>query len=754
MTDASPTAEAPRRSQSGYGAGAAGVELPLSGRGDEGGGRGGGAAGLAARIGLVLAVVVVFVLAEWNIPVFRRAMGALAPRLTIALYALAGVALVWSVVRFRRPAALDGGAAAKAWPVSRRFRGWAGPAAMAGSILAYLVPVFGAWAQGLSLPITFGGIIPFSDGTLWFGGAERFLFNGAVDDYGAKRPLNGALLAVRLAVSHLDLRLATVLQAVLLGVACFLAARVVARHLGVPAALAFFAAIHGFVGPFVAATMTESLGVTFGAFALAALWTALDRHNALLFAAGIFLLTIALDVRPGAIAVVLLLPLWFARAIRKDQVVAWAALGLSMVAVVAGLATNYASSITTGGNPANQNSNSMYMIYGLAQGYPGWDLAHQGWAKVLEEHPELLPMDDSQRTGAIRKIALDAVGDHPGRFTRALAHSEANYLGIAGRDAMGRWSLPVRVVLGAVAIAGGAVALRRRRREGWRRLVVDVALFAGAIGCFPVLTFWAGVAGLPWWFGFVPALVAYAAFIVVGTGRMGSGLHRGMLLVLTAGVLVSVPVIGVDGSRVLSATAPLMVLPLTLAVSVLTAAARRAPPVEPIDAEPIDAERHGWMTAVVGAAVLVVAVVGAPVAALAVSKPRVEPRSCPGGPPAQALIGGASVRIVDNREAPGFALDALDPGAATRGLDIVAGLSQVTPYVTPGSTIVAGLTPEGSDRVAFVTGSVATPGSSVLYLCGTELNDPLSLVLTSAFWPKPVTFAYMAGAPLEPAPNP
>ena len=198
-------------------------------------------------------------------------------------------------------------------------------------------------------------------------------------------------------------------------------------------------------------------------------------------------------------------------------------------------------------------------------------------------------------------------------------------------------------------------------------------------------------------------------------------------------------------------TAPLLALPLALAVGVLTSG--RTSPVETLASpagtmtEPVTAEAHGWRTIAVGAAVVVVAVAGAPVAAYAVGKPRVVPRTCPDGTPAQALLGGTSVRIVADRRAPGYGLDALDPASATRGLSVLPGLLEVVPYVLPSTTIVAGLTPDGDDRVAFVSGGTDI-GGSVLYLCGSQLNDPLSSVLTNAFWPKPVTFAFLTGTAL------
>jgi hypothetical protein len=706
-----------------------------------------GAARAALSIGLVVAAVGLFVLAEWHVAVFRRGMGRLAPRMATLLYVATAVALLWSVVRRFRAHTADGADAGGRRSPPRFPRVLALPAAMSGSIMAFLIPLFGAWEGTFRPTMNLAGIVPYSDGTLWFGGAERLLFNGSVDDYVGKRPLNPALFAMRLALTNVDLRLAMVLEAVFLGVACCLVAMVVARHLGAPAGLALFAGIFGFVGPFAASTFTESLGVAFGALAVCLLWPALHDRDPRLFAGGLFLLTVALSARPGAIAVVLLLPLWFAWAARReeDRLVAWPALGLGVAAVIAGVAMNLAASLSTGGNPANLNSNSMYMVYGLATGYPGWDLTRQGWGRAFDDHPEIIPLDDSERAVVVRRLALRAVADDPFRFANSLFQSEVNYLRLVVRHAVVTPNLPVRIGVVAAGLGLAALALSRRRRERVP-LLLDLGLFLAAMLCLPVFLLWGAVTGLPWWTGCALALVFYGAFVLVGSARLLSSTHAGFLLVAMVGVVLSVPLIGLDGSRVLAATAPLMTLPLAIAVSVLARGTDQVP------AQPVGTAAGGnrWSPAILGAAVVAVAVLGAPLAAAAVEKPRVAGRSCPDGRRAHALLGASSVRIVDDATNADGGLDTIDIEDALTDVAIMPGLAVVRDLIRPGTTIVAGVNERGDDRIVFLTGNVRASGSSVLHFCGDELGDNISAVFTLGFWPKPVTFAFMTGTPLVP----
>ena len=714
---------------------------------DEGGPAGAGS--VALTIVLVTVSVGTMILAEWHVAIVRRGMGWLSLRLPLLLFLATGLAFLGSAVRRFRAPPDDGGPGTGQRPVLARLRFLALPSAMAASVLAYLVPVFGGWVDSTRSPVNLAGIVPYGDGTLWLGGAQRLLFEGFVDDYSAKRPLNPALLAVRLAVTHIDLRMAMVLQGILLGLACGLLARVVARHLGLPAALVVFAGTFSFLGVYAAATLTEPLGVTFGALAAAALWAALQERSPRLFAAGLFLLTIAVSVRPGAIAVLLLLPLWFARSVRgSGRPLAWPALGLGGAAVAAGLAANLMASFSTGGNPARLNSNSMYMVYGLAKGFPGWNTAQPSWAQAFADHPELLSLDDSGREATVRKLALTAVREDPALFAITVLRTEANYLREAKRQAVPIPNAAVRRTVQAAAVVLTALALYRRRLEDRRSMLVDLGLFGACVLSLPVILLWGPMAGLPGWLGGGLALLSFCAFVLVGGARRLIPTHAGFLLVVMAGVLISLPAIGLDSARVLAATAPLMALPSAVAVFVLLRRLPAGRTAETAELGPVPPS-HRWSPVAVGAGLVVVALAGAPLAAAAVRKPATASRSCPDGRPSQVLVGATSVRIVADGTAAGRGVAAMDAGPAARRLEEVAVLAGVKSLVRPGTTIAAGLDAAGNDRIAFLDGIGPTDGSSVLHYCGGNLGDNMS-VLLSLFWPKPVDFAFVTGTLLPP----
>src|ERR1019366_4547889 len=56
------------------------------------------------------------------------------------------------------------------------------------------------------------GFLPWSDAHGYYVGARRLAEQGTLDDRNQRRPLNAALLALRLGLTAFDLRAATVLQ--------------------------------------------------------------------------------------------------------------------------------------------------------------------------------------------------------------------------------------------------------------------------------------------------------------------------------------------------------------------------------------------------------------------------------------------------------------------------------------------------------------------------------------------------------------
>jgi hypothetical protein len=416
-------------------------------------------------------------------------------------------------------------------------------------------------------------------------------------------------------------------------------------------------------------------------------------------------------------------------------------LGLSVAAVVVGLATNYIAIFTFHGEADNLNANANYIIYGMAKGFPGWSEDPPSWNRVDIDHPEIIEMSETERNRFVTARAREELRAHPGTFARSYVEGAGNYF----RASVDYIMEPVptgalRLLVYAAALVLAAVVLIARWRTSSRRVLLDAALFGGVVLALPSFVGawpygdeapWGwGTVGvgsyLPWWFGAVVGALAYIAFILVGTQRLRVDRQLGLAVVTLATIAAIMPVLGYDTTRLFAAAVPFLALSFALAVAVIDRAplpkgARVTAP------DPPRHERRGarWAPVLVGGAVAAVAVIGAPVAAATIDKPASPARTCPDGRRAETLIGGSSVRLVD----PGAKndLDELDVQHVTSS-PITEWLQEQGVFgpIHANTTFVGGLTERGHDRFAFVDGSVSAPGRSVLYVCGTTISDNIS----------------------------
>ena len=203
--------------------------------------------------------------------------------------------------------------------------GWA-PA-----VLVWLLPLWSSRAgrppdtqTAWQMPL---GEIPWSDGYGYLGAAHQLLSDGRFSGFGEQKPIYPALLSAALGMTRGDLDVALSAMAVALGLASFLAARAIGARYGAACALAAFGLLLGLGRGVSPAVVTEPLGIVFGALALAVLVSTPARRDPRWFAAGLLLLTLGLQARPGAQFVAVFLVAWGVRHFRgqRGRALRWAA---------------------------------------------------------------------------------------------------------------------------------------------------------------------------------------------------------------------------------------------------------------------------------------------------------------------------------------------------------------------------------------------------------------------------------------------
>lgn len=279
--------------------------------------------------------------------------------------------------------------------------------------LLAVVPIAVAWRTAPSNGTFLAGVLPYSDAGDYVQGALRLLSDGALEPWSSRRPLNASLLAARLALVDLSVERALVIQALLLAVAATLGGRAVALDRGHRAGLTVGAAVMIFGAIYTPTTLSESLGLTLGALALALLWHAARTRRAWHFGVGMAALTVALNARSGpffALATLLCWVLWEARQRPRALLVQG---GAGLAGVVLAFGYNRALLAAHHGVAAGVHGNFSYTLWGLAHGGLTWDQA-------LVRYPEIVGMSDHAASAFVYARAFEALRAHPTGLLRGL----------------------------------------------------------------------------------------------------------------------------------------------------------------------------------------------------------------------------------------------------------------------------------------------------------------------------------------------
>lgn len=346
-----------------------------------------------------------------------------------------------------------------------------------------LAPLAEAWTHPRTHGAFIAGVVPYSDAGDYLQGAEGLLRRNILDAWNSRRPLNAALLAVRLKLSGGSLLGALVFQALLLAGSIGLLARALWRSPGPGAAAMVAGALLIFGGIFTPTTMSEALGLSLGALAMAALWVDGRSPSAGSLFAGVFGLSLALSARSGPVLMLPLVVLWAARGRRLKWDVKSA--GVSLCAVLLGGGYSTVLTKVLHGETSGAQSNFAYTLYGLSVGGRGWQ---QAWVDL----PGLSAVPEQIATARVYAAARANITEHPGRFALglfrnvealAMGWTEMLSAGALAHHRLLQWA--VALALGAV-LAYGVLRLGRVRRKDpcfW----LFLAGCMGALASVPVI---------------------------------------------------------------------------------------------------------------------------------------------------------------------------------------------------------------------------------------------------------------------------
>ena len=335
------------------------------------------------------------------------------------------------------------------------------------TLLLFGLPLSGLWRSGASEPFIIGGLLPFSDAASYYSDALRVVEGYRFSAFSARRPLFPALLTLLLAVTGENLVLSIGILGMMIGIACYLAAREVQRSLGNLPAAVFLFVLFLFYRRIAGTTMTENLGLPLGVAAFVVLWSGAQKKQLFQTAAGLLILTLALNARAGTFFILPALILWSGFAFRGKRRFSLAVVALNTAAVALGFLLNMLVFKLVADPGGMVFSNFSYTLYGVVAG-------GKGWMQILIDHPELAQLDDVARSAQTYALVFETWKAHPFNIVIGALKNWYDYLLPGGSGAFGfvrgseaqNWvNYAVRILLSLFAVLGLVKAWRKRREE-------------------------------------------------------------------------------------------------------------------------------------------------------------------------------------------------------------------------------------------------------------------------------------------------
>lgn len=235
------------------------------------------------------------------------------------------------------------------------------------TLVLFSIPLIYKWQTAGFYGYLIGGLLPWSDATGYFSGAQHLINDGNLTQWATRRPLFGGFLAVLLSAAGNNLQVTVAILAMLNGLALFFAAREIQKIHGSLIAATFLMICYWYYCPYAGIAGSEQIGICFGAIGTACLIRGTQNGSLKDATFGLFLLTIALNARAGAFFILPTIALWFGIDFSKG--LGWRKpIAVGIVAIVVGMAGNFAMVKAVGSPYAVPLSNYSYTLYGLASG--------------------------------------------------------------------------------------------------------------------------------------------------------------------------------------------------------------------------------------------------------------------------------------------------------------------------------------------------------------------------------------------------
>jgi hypothetical protein len=280
------------------------------------------------------------------------------------------------------------------------------------------VVLSGVWYGHVSDLATLAGLYPHSDGRSYLEGALKLLNGNELGEFASRRPLSVVFWAFLLACGGWSLKVAMALMVFFCAMAIGHFVRVVIRIHGWVSGYMAFLALFLFYRRFIGTFLTEHLGIAFGCLGCGLLWCSLHKNRKSFLVAGLFLLTLALNIRVGALFILPTLAVWAGWSWNPSRCFSWKGLTVICLSIGLGFGLN-ALTLRTVGQPGASQGNFSYVLYGLVNG--------GDWTQARKDHPELLNLPEVERHQAIYDRAFAKIISKPSSLVKGAARAYRDF---------------------------------------------------------------------------------------------------------------------------------------------------------------------------------------------------------------------------------------------------------------------------------------------------------------------------------------
>ena len=278
--------------------------------------------------------------------------------------------------------------------------------AITATMSLFALALAGLWAAGSTQSVVLNGLIPLTDASAYYVDATRIQYGMDISNFSAMRPFFAGLLSFFLWLSERNLMTAVAIFTAIAGFSCFLATREIQRTHGTEIAVFFLILMFLYYRHHSGTTMSETLGVAVSLLGVALLWRGITLHKEWLALFGIGMITLALNIRPGAMFVLPALLLWGGWIFRGQGKFSFKFFGLGAVVILLAFYANKQMINILAGPGGIPFENFAWAFYGLASG-------GKSWTYIFQAHPELRLLSDAEVTPAIYKLAFEQIRSNP-----------------------------------------------------------------------------------------------------------------------------------------------------------------------------------------------------------------------------------------------------------------------------------------------------------------------------------------------------